>query len=107
MICSQEVTAFGRLEFLTPLQLAGMHAQMNFLAQAFRAHMPNPSNMSDPCTLSRLKARTGKEVFADRNRGAEVVVICGPLNSDILCELIIIRTLCNSCILSGSWFLAL
>ena len=77
VICSQEVTAFGRLEYLAPLQLAGMHTQMNFLAQAFKAHMPNPNNMSDPCTLSRLKARTGKEgIHNDRNRGAEVVVIC-------------------------------
>ena len=74
VICCQEVTAFGRLEFLAPLHLAGLHTQMNFVSQAYKAHMPNPNNMTDPCTLSRLKARTGKEgIYSDRTRGADVV----------------------------------
>ena len=72
VICSQEVTAMGRLEYLAPLRLAGMHTQMNLLSQAYKAHMPNPSNMTDPCTLSKLKARAGKEgISNDRTRGAE------------------------------------
>ena len=60
-ICSQEVTALGRLEYLRPLQLAGMHAEMTFVAQAIRAHMPEVNNMTDDCTLSKLKARIGKD----------------------------------------------
>ena len=40
---------------------AGMHAEMTFVAQAIKAHMPAENNMVDECSLSKLKARIGKD----------------------------------------------
>ena len=56
----QEVTAFGRGEFLGTYRLEGMHSLMNKLCQDCKAMMPHESNFDDECSMAKLVALVGK-----------------------------------------------
>ena len=57
VVVAQEVTAFGRLEFLGPCRLAGMHSLMKKVATDYKANMKKLTNFSDPCCIAQLVSR--------------------------------------------------
>ena len=59
VVVAQEVTAFGRLEFLGPFRLAGMHSLMKKVSTDFKAVMKKLTNFSDPCCMSQMASRCG------------------------------------------------
>jgi hypothetical protein len=59
-ILSQEVTAFGRLEFCGPFRLEGLHSHMKKTKIDYKALMPDMTNFDDEICLAQLAARAGK-----------------------------------------------
>jgi hypothetical protein len=59
-ILSQEVTAFGRLEFCGPFRLEGLHSHMKKTKLDYKALMPDVTNFDDEICMAQLAARAGK-----------------------------------------------
>ena len=57
VITAQEVTAFGRMEFLGPFRLGGLHSLMKKDCLDYGATMKKLINFKDPCYMSQLVSR--------------------------------------------------
>ena len=58
VLVAQEVTAFGRLEYLGPFRLGGLHSLMKKCTVDFKAVLPKLTNFSDPSCMAQLVSRS-------------------------------------------------
>ena len=69
-VLAQNVTAFGRGEYLGIYQLEGMHSKMTKLYLDLKAMMKNETNFQDECSIAKLVALVGqtKDIHNNKNK---------------------------------------